>query len=530
MALTFVKPSGIDTTGSYTMGNLTVSANLSAGNFNVTGPTTFSNISLNGNIIPTVANAYSLGNSTYYFKDVYVGPGSLYIDGQKVLESVSNTITVTADINQSVKVTTSGSGDVILDPTGTGVIQVKGPLQFEAGTQATSSDGNAISFADPIAVDAVSGLSANTDLILSAIGTGHVKVDDNLIVTGDLTIQGTTSNLSVSTLTVQDNIIDISAETTGTPTSNAGIRVIRGDDPATQIRWNETDDVWQITNDGTNYLTIVGKDSAGNISVGNLSATGLSGTLSTAAQPSITSVGTLTSLTVSGLVTATSGGIRVGNLQDPGGTNTIQLLNSNISVTGNIVAGAGGSGNVTATFFIGNGSTLTSITGANVTGYVPLATEANTAGTVTTNAQPNITSVGTLTSLDVTGNTTSGNLTLSGLISANNSSELRAAPAISAGSLAINLNAATIFDVTLNAAITTFNISNVQSSGRVSSFVLIFTADGTARSVTWPASFKWTAGNTAPTLTSTNNKKDVFTFFTVDGGTSWQAFISGQNI
>ena len=60
-------------------------------------------------------------------------------------------------------------------------------------------------------------------------------------------------------------------------------------------------------------------------------------------------------------------------------------------------------GNVSANYFIGNGSTLTSVTGGNVTGYVPLSTAANTAGTVTTAAQPNITSVGTLTSLTVSG-------------------------------------------------------------------------------------------------------------------------------
>ncbi len=112
------------------------------------------------------------------------------------------------------------------------------------------------------------------------------------------------------------------------------------------------------------------------------------GTVTTNAQPNITSVGTLTSLT-SGLITATSGGIKVGNLQDPSGTNTIQLLNSNISVTGNIVAGAGGSGNVTATYFIGNGSQLTglpaSYSNTNVAAYLPTYTGNVAAGNVLTN-------------------------------------------------------------------------------------------------------------------------------------------------
>jgi hypothetical protein len=84
-------------------------------------------------------------------------------------------------------------------------------------------------------------------------------------------------------------------------------------------------------------------------------------------------------------------------------------------------------GNVTAGYFIGNGNFLTSIAGSNVTGTVANATYAATAGnatsatiagTVTGNAQANITSVGTLTSLSVSGNTSSGNLLTGGMMSA----------------------------------------------------------------------------------------------------------------
>jgi len=68
------------------------------------------------------------------------------------------------------------------------------------------------------------------------------------------------------------------------------------------------------------------------------------------------------------------------------------------------------SGNVTAGYFVGNASTLSNITGANVSGTVALATAATTAGTVTSNAQANITSVGVLTSLSSTGNVRAGNV------------------------------------------------------------------------------------------------------------------------
>jgi hypothetical protein len=83
---------------------------------------------------------------------------------------------------------------------------------------------------------------------------------------------------------------------------------------------------------------------------------------------------------------------------------TANLITSNGNVNANIV---------NANNFAGSGARLTSITAANISGTVANATYAvgaGTAATVTTNAQPNITSVGTLASLSATGNVTGGNL------------------------------------------------------------------------------------------------------------------------
>ena len=84
---------------------------------------------------------------------------------------------------------------------------------------------------------------------------------------------------------------------------------------------------------------------------------------------------------------------------------------SNLEVTGNIVSDSGNIiagyiGNVT-TIYTGNGFQLSSTNGANVLGNVA---NSNLAGYVTQNSQSNITSVGTLISLDVSGTTTSGNV------------------------------------------------------------------------------------------------------------------------
>jgi hypothetical protein len=66
----------------------------------------------------------------------------------------------------------------------------------------------------------------------------------------------------------------------------------------------------------------------------------------------------------------------------------------------------------TGTYY-GSGAGLTNLPGGNVSGTVATAT---TAGTVTTAAQPNITSVGTLSSLSVTANVAGGNLTTAGQV------------------------------------------------------------------------------------------------------------------
>lgn len=105
--------------------------------------------------------------------------------------------------------------------------------------------------------------------------------------------------------------------------------------------------------------------------------------------------------------------------------------------------------------------------------------------------------------------------------------ETKATPTISGGSLTLNLATATFFYVTLNSN-TSVTFSNPPASPKVFSFTLQFQADGTARTVTWPVTVRWQDG-IAPTITSTNNKVDTFTFLTHNGGSNWFGFISGQN-
>lgn len=90
--------------------------------------------------------------------------------------------------------------------------------------------------------------------ITGNISSNNATISNNLIVTGNLTVQGNSTTLNVETLSVEDNIITLNSGATGEPSVNAGIEILRGTSPTVNVRWNETIDKWEFTNDGVNYI------------------------------------------------------------------------------------------------------------------------------------------------------------------------------------------------------------------------------------------------------------------------------------
>ena len=94
----------------------------------------------------------------------------------------------------------------------------------------------------------------------------------------------------------------------------------------------------------------------------------------------------------------------------------------------------------------------------------------------------------------------------------------------------VDLDDGSIHTVTLDANCTfTFTAAGEDLADDGYQFFLYCTQDATgSRLVTWPASVKWPAA-TAPTLTTTAAKTDVFRFITADGGTTWVGSTVGLN-
>jgi hypothetical protein len=183
----------------------------------------------------------------------------------------------------------------------------------------------------------------------------------------------------------------------------------------------------------------------GNVSAGAFYGN-ITGNVLTAAQPYITSLGTLTGLTVSGTTTtsalnATS--IGATNITATGNVyvSTINGL-QNLSVTGNVTASSGFVGtmfgpvvgqlqtnaqpNVNSLGVLSSLAVAANIATGNISanGTVSGTTAVftNIGGTLTTNAQPNVNTLGTLTALTVTGNVSGGNFTTANTVQGLNGS------------------------------------------------------------------------------------------------------------
>jgi hypothetical protein len=125
-------------------------------------------------------------------------------------------------------------------------------------------------------------------------------------------------------------------------------------------------------------------------------------------------------------------------------------------------------------------------------------------------------------------NTFTANQAITAELIANSYNETYAAVTSTSNATTVNCEAGNAFSHTLTEN-TTFTFSNPPASGTAFSFSLELIQDASASgyTVTWPTAVDWPAA-TAPTLTATASAKDIFVFYTRDGGTTWYGFTAGQ--
>jgi hypothetical protein len=375
----------IDSTGLVANGIVSASGNITGGNLITAG------------LISATGNA-TVGNIT-----ATIGTFTTFTSAQG--GNVTGTLVATSAnaqfINQTNPVgflTAAGYASITGNVTGgnlitAGLITATGNVNTSAGVLATGNvTGGNINTAGLItATGNITGGNVNTARV---VASSFVSAAGN-VVGGNVNTAGlisATGNVSGGNLNLTGNIVDTGALT-----------IITGASGNVSLAPNGTN-VLVATTTGANItgtLNATGNANVGNLGATNIVGTTLTGTLQTAAQTNITSVGTLGSLSVTGNITG-------GNVLGGANVNATTHTGTTVSVTGTVTAATVNAATI--------GNTGAAFTGASISAATIGNTGALITGTLQTAAQTNITSVGTLGSLSVTGNVTGGNLISSALV------------------------------------------------------------------------------------------------------------------
>jgi len=160
------------------------------------------------------------------------------------------TITLSGDVTGSATMT--NLGDITITTT-------VAPNSVALGTDTTGDYvQNIQGTANEVTVSPTSGEGTTVTIGLP----DDVSITNNLTVGGNLNVTGTINSVNTTQVNIVDNKINLNTDFTGTPTTDAGIRVERGTEADVEVLWNEASDKWTLTNDGTNYHAIARKYAA----------------------------------------------------------------------------------------------------------------------------------------------------------------------------------------------------------------------------------------------------------------------------
>lgn len=309
----------------------------------------------------------------------------LAVDGNAYISNNLTGSSITATGNISTGGLFIGNGSAL-----TGVVavgNVGAASQFTNGTTSLNipiADGNIIGNiggSTNLFEFSTVGMSAAGNVTANNISAGNLITGTTISTSGNITSGGIFTGDGSGLVNVIANVGSASQLTSGTTQIN--IPVANG---------NIVANVAGSTN--LFQWSTVGFSAQGNITGGNINTAGV-----------VSATGNITGNYILGNGSQLSGIITsVANINS--GTSIMEVVSSG----GNIRATIGGTSNVqvispSGVFVTGLQSVTGNIIGGNLSGT-------NIAGTLSTSAQPNITSLGTLASLSVTGNITGGNLSV----------------------------------------------------------------------------------------------------------------------
>lgn len=192
-------------------------------------------------------------------------------DGTVVLDSGSSNVPATFTGNVSgtatqadklttgrnIQLTGDVNGQVTFD--GSENVQISTTIQPNSVELGTDTTGNYVASISGTANEITVSGSGSEGAAVTIGLPDDVTITNDLNVGGNLNVTGTINAVNTTQVNIEDNKINLNTGFTGTPSADAGIIVERGDAADVELLWNETQDKWTLTNDGTNYHAIVRK-------------------------------------------------------------------------------------------------------------------------------------------------------------------------------------------------------------------------------------------------------------------------------
>ena len=168
------------------------------------------------------------------------------LDQEQVDDRMNAVITAGTNITKTYNdaagtLTITGSTDGEIRALHSAVSNGIGGLAYNASTGAYTYDG-------PTASDVRAQLSAGTGVGFSggaisigqAVATSSNVTFADLVLSGNLTVNGTTSTVSSTNTTMTDSLIELGNGTTGSPSNDAGIVIERGSESNVFMGWDDS--------------------------------------------------------------------------------------------------------------------------------------------------------------------------------------------------------------------------------------------------------------------------------------------------